>query len=73
MEIIPESFRKEYNYSYMPVPKLGYTQNSRGEYSSYVSSEMLETQKKEQEQETALRNAWNSLPEEKKKEYRSSK
>jgi hypothetical protein len=69
MEIIPDSFRREQNFN--PVPKLGYTANSRGEYSSYVSSEMIETQKKEQEQETKLQELWNALSEEKKKEYRS--
>jgi hypothetical protein len=71
MEIIPDSFRREQNFN--PVPKLGYTTNSRGEYSSYVSSEMVETQKKEQDEENRLRELWSSLSEEKKKEYRSSK
>jgi hypothetical protein len=69
MEIIPDSFRREQNFN--PVPKLGYTQNSRGEYSSYISSEMVETQKKEIEEEKRLQDLWNTLSEEKKKEYRS--
>ena len=70
MEIIPDSFRREQNFN--PVPQLGYTQNSRGEYSSYISSEILEKQKKEQEQEMRLQELWNALSDEKKKEYRSS-
>jgi hypothetical protein len=69
MEIIPDSFRREQLFN--PVPQLGYTQNSRGEYSSYISSEMLETQKKEKEDEMKLQKLWNALSEEKKKEYRS--
>jgi hypothetical protein len=71
MEIIPDSFRREQNFN--PIPILGYTANSKNEYSSYVSPEMLETQKKEQEEEMKLRNLWNNLSEEKKKEYQNKK
>jgi hypothetical protein len=69
MDPIPDSFRREQNFN--PVPKLSYTTNSRGEYSSYISSEMIETQKKEQEDEKRLQELWNALSEEKKKEYKS--
>ena len=69
MELIPDSFRREQNFN--PVPKLGHTTNSRGEYSSYISSEILKTQKKEIEEEKRLQDLWNTLSEEKKKEYRS--
>ncbi len=71
MEIIPDSFCREQNFN--PIPKLGYTTNSRGEYSSYISSEILKTQKKEQEEENRFQELWSSLSEEKKKEYRSLK
>ena len=68
MELIPDSFRREQNFN--PVPKLGYTTNSRGEYSCYVSPEMVETQKKEIEEGKRLQELWNALSEEKKKTYK---
>ena len=68
MEIIPDSFRREQNFN--PIPKLGYTQNSKGDYSCYVSPEMVEIQKKEIEEEKRLQELWNALSEEKKKTYK---
>lgn len=67
-EKIPESFLREYGI--FPFPKLGYTMNSQGNYSSYASEEDIKKQQEEQKQEMIIREKWNKLNEEEKKKYK---
>jgi hypothetical protein len=65
---IPNSFLKENGI--FPCPKLGYTLNSLGNYSSYASEEDIKKQEEEQKQEMILREKWISLSEQEKKKYK---
>jgi hypothetical protein len=65
---IPESFLREHNI--FPYPKLGYTMNSLGSYSSYASQEDIKKQEEETKKEILVREKWNKLSEEEKKKYK---
>jgi hypothetical protein len=64
---IPDSFLRANGI--FPFPKIGYTMNSLGNYSSYASEEDIKKQQEEQKQEMIAREKWNKLTEEEKKKY----
>jgi hypothetical protein len=64
MSEIPESFLREHGGLY---PKLGYTMNSLGNYSSYASSEEIKIQQEESKKEIMIQEKWKNLSEEDKK------
>lgn len=65
---VPDSFLREHGI--LPYPKLGYTINSLGNYSSYVSEEDIKKQQEEQKKEILMREKWNKLSNEEKKKYK---
>ena len=67
MSDIPDSFLR--TNGIFPLPKLGYTMNSLGNYSSYSSEEDIKKQQEEQKKEMIVREKWNKLTEEEKKKY----
>lgn len=64
MSEIPESFLREHGCLY---PKLGYTMNSLGNYSSYASPEEIKKQQEEAKKEIMIQEKWKNLTKEDKK------
>jgi hypothetical protein len=64
---IPDSFLRENGI--FPYPKLGYTMNSLGNYSSYASEDDIKKQEEETKKEMLVREKWNKLSDEEKKNY----
>jgi len=65
---IPDSFLR--THGILPFPKLGYTMNSLGDYSSYASQEDIKKQEEEQKKEIIVREKWNNLSDDEKKKYK---